>query len=74
MRASRARSLRRRQSSWRPPGRLVYSTCSIDDVENAKVVEAFLDRHRMFTLAKSSVSVPWRDGHDGAAAFLLIRS
>jgi len=57
-----------------PAGRMVYSTCSIDDIENAKVVEAFLDRHRMFTLAKSSVSVPWRDGHDGAAAFLLIRS
>ena len=56
-----------------PKGRLVYSTCSIDDVENAKVVEAFLDRHRMFTLAGSLVSVPWKDGHDGAAAFLLRR-
>jgi 16S rRNA (cytosine967-C5)-methyltransferase len=56
-----------------PGGRLVYSTCSIDDVENAKVVGDFLDRHRAFTLGKSSVSVPWKDGHDGAAAFLLLR-
>jgi 16S rRNA (cytosine967-C5)-methyltransferase len=56
-----------------PGGRLVYSTCSLDDAENAKVVEAFLDRHRMFTLSKSLVSVPWKDGHDGAAAFLLNR-
>ena len=57
-----------------PSGRLVYSTCSVDDVENAKVVEAFLDRNRMFTLAATSVAVPWVDGHDGAAAFLLRRS
>jgi 16S rRNA (cytosine967-C5)-methyltransferase len=56
-----------------PGGRLVYSTCSIDDVENAKVVTDFLDRHRAFTLAKSSLAVPWKDGHDGAAAFLLRR-
>jgi 16S rRNA (cytosine967-C5)-methyltransferase len=56
-----------------PSGRLVYSTCSIDDTENGKVVEAFLDRHRMFALERASVAVPWKDGHDGAAAFLLRR-
>jgi len=56
-----------------PAGRLVYSTCSIDDSENGKVIGAFLDRHREFTLSRSLESVPWRDGHDGAAAFLLRR-
>jgi 16S rRNA (cytosine967-C5)-methyltransferase len=56
-----------------PSGRLVYSTCSVDDVENAKVVDAFLDRHRAFSLKESAVAVPWVDGHDGAAAFLLQR-
>jgi 16S rRNA (cytosine967-C5)-methyltransferase len=54
-----------------PGGRLVYSTCSIDASENQKVVEAFLDRNRAFTLAKSAIAVPWIDRHDGAAAFLL---
>jgi 16S rRNA (cytosine967-C5)-methyltransferase len=54
-----------------PGGRLVYSTCSIDAVENEKVVAAFLDRHRGFALKKSAVAVPWIARHDGAAAFLL---
>ncbi|HZZ19518.1 MAG TPA: RsmB/NOP family class I SAM-dependent RNA methyltransferase [Opitutaceae bacterium] len=56
-----------------PGGRLVYSTCSIDATENAKVVEAFVDRNRGFVLKKSIVALPWVDRHDGAGAFLLER-
>jgi 16S rRNA (cytosine967-C5)-methyltransferase len=54
-----------------PGGRIVYSTCSLDAAENEKVVDAFADRNRAFSLEKSAVAVPWIDRHDGAAAFLL---
>jgi 16S rRNA (cytosine967-C5)-methyltransferase len=57
-----------------PGGRLVYSTCSIDPTENRNVVDAFLDRHRGYSLEKSAVAVPWIDRHDGAAAFLILKA
>ena len=54
-----------------PGGRIVYSTCSIDAVENEEVVKAFLARNRELSLKSSAIAVPWVDRHDGAAAFLL---
>ncbi len=56
-----------------PGGRLVYSTCSIDAEENEKVVRTFFESRAgsSFKLERSVQSVPWTDGHDGAAAFLL---
>jgi 16S rRNA (cytosine967-C5)-methyltransferase len=56
-------------------GRLVYSTCSIDAEENEHVVRAFIASKAggPFQLAKSVLSYPWVNGHDGGGAFLLQR-
>lgn len=53
-------------------GRLVYSTCSLDPVENERVVEAFQEKtNGRFRLEATLQSQPWEAQHDGAAAFLL---
>ncbi len=57
-----------------PGGRLVYSTCSLDPVENERVVATFCLRHPEFTLEDQRVALPWVAGHDGAGAFRLRRS
>lgn len=56
-------------------GRLVYSTCSIEDAENKDVVDAFLKSPEgtEFELKTAQKSLPWESGHDGAGAFLLVR-
>lgn len=59
----------------RPGGRLVYSTCSVDAQENEQVIKAFFDSRAggPFKLEQSVQAYPWKDGHDGAGAFLLRR-
>ncbi|MGZ0707099.1 RsmB/NOP family class I SAM-dependent RNA methyltransferase [Coraliomargarita sp. W4R53] len=59
----------------KPGGRIVYSTCSIEAVENQQVVDAFLKSKsgQPFELDNATTSLPWETGHDGAAAFLLRR-
>jgi len=54
-------------------GRLVYSTCSLEPEENEQVVERFLADSKVFEQIAVTVSLPFRDGHDGGAAFLLTK-
>jgi 16S rRNA (cytosine967-C5)-methyltransferase len=69
-----SRLLDKAASFVKADGRLVYSTCSIDEEENTKLVEQFLLRHPEFSLGKRRLAYPWIDGHDGAGAFLLTRN
>lgn len=46
-------------------GKLVYSTCSIDPIENEGVIEMFLKKHSNFTLAETIKKTPYRDNMDG---------
>lgn len=58
--------LRNTAKALKPGGRLIYSTCSIDRVENEEVIEA-----SGMTIEKVVTCLPWQDGHDGAFAALL---
>ncbi len=56
--------------SVRSGGRLVYSTCSIEDEENQAIVATFLNEHPQWTLTDEQTALPtwgpqlanWRDG------------
>lgn len=58
----------------RPGGRLVYSTCSIDEEEDRLLVEQFLAGHPEFWLKEDYLALPHREQADGAYAALLVRT
>ncbi len=57
-----------------PGGRIVYSTCSIDEEENQSLVDDFLAAQPGFALAATRQTLPFRDHVDGAFAAALIRT
>lgn len=57
----------------KPGGTLVYSTCSLDNEENAQVVESVLKTTTGFQLSETRELTPWRDGTDGAFAARIVR-
>ena len=60
-------------SQVRPGGFLVYSTCSLEQEENRDVVDAALSEVEGWSLMEEKVTLPFRDGFDGAYAALLKR-
>ncbi len=54
----------------KPGGRIVYSTCSIEDAENTDLVKAFAVTHGL-KLGKSVRILPTEQGTDGAFAAVL---
>ncbi|MFT6793495.1 MAG: 16S rRNA (cytosine967-C5)-methyltransferase [Rubritalea sp.] len=54
-------------------GRIVYSTCSIDAVENKELIKQFLIDHPEFELTKEQQIYPFEHQTDGAYAAVLTR-
>jgi 16S rRNA (cytosine967-C5)-methyltransferase len=54
----------------KPGGRIVYSTCSIEDTENIELVKAFAVTHGL-KLGKTVRILPSEHGTDGAFAAVL---
>jgi 16S rRNA (cytosine967-C5)-methyltransferase len=54
-------------------GSLVYSTCSLDMVENQQLMREFLAAHPEFEMAESRLLFPPKEGVDGGYAARLVK-
>ena len=71
--ALQARLLDRAVELVRPGGVVVYSTCSIEEAENAGQVQALLARNPGVALDEERLTLPQRGGGDGGYAARLRR-
>ena len=55
----------------KPGGRLIYSTCSIEDQENQQQVDSILAAHPELSLTDTRQILPHRDHFDGAFAAVI---
>ena len=58
----------------KPDGKLVYSTCTISDIENRGVVERFLYKNKNFFAVEEKQMLPYIDSSDGFYFCTLQRS
>lgn len=58
----------------KPGGRLVYSTCSIDPMENIELVTQFSEENPDLSLGEFKQVLPFKDQTDGAFAAVLLRN
>jgi 16S rRNA (cytosine967-C5)-methyltransferase len=58
----------------KPKGGLVYSTCSLEPEENEEIVRRISAETPILHLEAERISLPFRDGFDGAYAARLTRS
>ncbi|MEN8695378.1 MAG: transcription antitermination factor NusB [Akkermansiaceae bacterium] len=56
----------------KPGGRIVYSTCSIDEEENTKLVQALSVKHAHLLVTETQQILPFKDQTDGAFAALIV--
>ncbi len=59
----------------KPNGKICYSTCSIQNIENERLVEDFLQKNKNFTLESERLTLPSVEGfdHDGGYAAILTK-
>jgi 16S rRNA (cytosine967-C5)-methyltransferase len=58
----------------KPTGKILYSTCSLEEEENQQVIRKFLSTHPEFAVETERELLPFREGVDGAYIAKLARA